>query len=1050
MVSKKPQLERMESVLEERERTGVPDAILLEDYLSERAFIDNLKKRYHENIIYTYIGQVVISVNPYKDLGLYTEDYLEKYRNVNFYEVPPHVFAITENAYRSMTAEVTDHCILISGESGAGKTEASKQVLRFLAATSLHRREIDRVRDRLLQSNPLLEAFGNAKTNRNDNSSRFGKYMDIEFNFKGDPVGGHILNYLLEKSRVVHQEDGERNFHIFYQLLAGAPDELLEKLHLQRDANYYFYLKQGNSCHVHTINDRASFEAVDHALDILNFTTDEQEAIWGVVGAIIHLGNVSFKADDDGLAKVVDETPVKNCSKLIGCDSAELLKALTHRTIEARGDVVTSPLNPDQAVYARDALAKSVYERVFNWLVIRLNQSLQSPESGRKTLLGILDIYGFEIFEKNGFEQFCINYCNEKLQQVFIELTLKSEQEEYRREGIEWEQVQYFDNKIICDLVEEKHKGIISLLDEECLRPGEATDFTFLAKMNSHLASHNHYFSYDTSDNSKVKKTINKDEFRLRHYAGEVAYRVQGFLDKNNDLLFRDLKETMTHTSNMIITSVFPKDELLRKRRPDTAATQFKNSLVELMSILMSKEPSYIRCIKPNDDKRSYYFDEERVSHQVKYLGLMENLRVRRAGFAYRRAYEIFLARYKSICPATWPHHHGLAKDGVKAIVQHLGYPPDDFRLGETKLFIRLPKTLFLTEDALQIRKGELATMIQAKWKAFMYQRRYERMRAAVTTVAKHWRRVVAQRLRARRKWAVGVVRAFVKGFITRNEPVNPTNARFQQLVKCEYLLRLSKSLPNSVLDPRWPDAPSTCTEASKILHGFHRTYLARKYVKALLPEKRVMFEEKVLAEQLFKGKKVSYPQSLPNWFVTSRLDPASESLRKTAFEDIIKMTGEKTKYCVPCTKYDRHGYKPRDRILILTSGALYLLEAKENKLKQKHRFSLKEVQGLHVSPNTDNLLLIQIPVENAKRDKGDLILNVPNVIEAVTKIISISDNSEVLKIAESESIGHTMKNGKQGTIMLNTGSSVTTINKNKEGKLQVLAEDEKHGNMIM
>ncbi|XP_066988830.1 unconventional myosin IC isoform X3 [Macrobrachium rosenbergii] len=1048
----KAPLERMESVLEDRDRIGVPDAILLEDYLSETAFIDNLKKRYNENIIYTYIGHVLVSVNPYKDLGLYTDKLLEKYRNVNFYEVPPHVFAITENAYRSMTSEVTDHCILISGESGAGKTEASKQVLRFLAATSLHRREMDRVRDRLLQSNPLLEAFGNAKTNRNDNSSRFGKYMDIEFNFRGDPVGGHVLNYLLEKSRVVHQEKGERNFHVFYQLLAGAPDDLLKKLHLQRDPNQYHFLKQpenpdmplssfdqGQSCNVNSINDRVDFGAVDHALDTLEFKTEEQEAVWCVVAAILHIGNINFYGDDDGHAQIKNDEEVKHASSLFGCDSKALAKALTHRTIEARGERVTSPLTPDQAVYARDALAKSVYERVFNWLVNRLNMSLDSVEKGRKTLLGILDIYGFEIFNKNGFEQFCINYCNEKLQQVFIELTLKSEQEEYRKEGIEWEQISYFDNKIICDLVEEKHKGIISLLDEECLRPGEATDMTFLSKMNSHLSKHDHYFSYDTSSNNKVKKTINKDEFRLRHYAGDVAYRVQGFLDKNNDLLFRDLKEAMVQSSNMIVRVAFPKEELMGKKRPETAGTQFKNSLANLMVILMSKEPSYIRCIKPNDEKRSYCFDTERVGHQVKYLGLMENLRVRRAGFAYRRKYEIFLARYKSLCPATWPNYRGNPKDGVRAIVQHLNYHPDDYRLGETKLFIRLPKTLFYTEDKFQARKQELATMIQAKWKAVMYRRRYLKMREAVTNITKHWRRVKAQRECARRKWAVGIVRAFVKGFITRNEPVNPINARFQQLVKCEFLLRLAKVLPQNLLDTSWPVAPSSCKEASPVIYGLHRTYLARKYVKALTPEKRSMFEEKVLAEQLFKGKKSSYPETLPNWFVTSRLNTAEESLRKTAFEESIKMAGEKTKYSTPCTKYDRHGYKPRERLLILTSGALYLLEAKENKLKQKHRFSLKEIQGLHVSPNNDNLLLIQIPVENAKKDKGDLILNVPNVTETVTKIITVSDNSEVLKIADTDCIGHTMKNGKQGTIMLDTGA-MTVINKNKEGKLLVVA----------
>ncbi|CAL4251462.1 unnamed protein product, partial [Meganyctiphanes norvegica] len=311
-------------------------------------------------------------------------------------------FAITENSFRSMMSESRDQCILISGESGAGKTEASKHVLRFLAATSMHRREMDRVRDRLLQSNPLLEAFGNAKTNRNDNSSRFGKYMDIEFNFKGDPVGGHILNYLLEKSRVVHQEKGERNFHIFYQLIAGAPDDLLEKLSLKRNPNAYHFLKQGGCSEVQSINDSSDFKAVSKALETLDLSQEEQESIWNVVAAILHLGNVTFTSDENQNSLIEDMVPVQNASKLIGCEAEELGKSLTHRTIEARGDEICSPLTAEQALQARDALCKAVYERQFNWLVERLNTSLLSTESGNKTLLGILDIYGFEIFDNNG------------------------------------------------------------------------------------------------------------------------------------------------------------------------------------------------------------------------------------------------------------------------------------------------------------------------------------------------------------------------------------------------------------------------------------------------------------------------------------------------------------------------------------------------------------------------------------------------------------------------------------------------------------------------
>lgn len=322
----------------------------------------------------------------------------------------------------------------------------------------------------------------------------------------------------------------------------------------------------------------------------------------------------------------------------MGVDVEELSAALTNRTIDAQGDVVTSPLSREMAFYARDALAKAVYDRLFSWLVTRLNVSLQAKDlrGARNNVMGILDIYGFEIFKKNNFEQFCINFCNEKLQQLFIELTLKSEQDEYRREGIEWIPVAYFDNKVICNLIEEKHKGIISILDEECLRPGDPTDITFLAKLTDRLSDHPHYICHEKAP-TQVQKIMGRDEFRLVHYAGEVTYGVYGFLDKNNDLLFRDLKETMSKAENSIVRACFPEDEYKNKKRPETAATQFKTSLNNLMDILMCKEPSYIRCIKPNDLQTAGVFDDELVLHQVKYLGLMENLRVRRAGFAYRR-----------------------------------------------------------------------------------------------------------------------------------------------------------------------------------------------------------------------------------------------------------------------------------------------------------------------------------------------------------------------------------------------------------------------------
>lgn len=679
--------------------------------------------------------------------------------------------------------------------------------------------------------------------------------MDIQFDFAGTPIGGNILNYLLEKSRVVNQNGGERNFHIFYQLLAGASEEQLQQFHLKRNLDSYYYLSDGEKGRVANINDAEDFKTIQQAMKVIDFSEEEQREILSIVASVLHLGNVGF-TEEEGIAKIAQTEAVAAIAKLLAVSESELTSALTHRTIDAQGDVVTSPLSREMSIYARDALAKAIYERLFSWLVARLNISLQAKDlrGARNNVMGILDIYGFEIFQKNNFEQFCINFCNEKLQQLFIELTLKSEQEEYRREGIEWIPVEYFDNKVICNLIEEKHKGIISILDEECLRPGEPTDLTFLAKLSSNLASHPHYLSHEKAP-IQVQKIMGRDEFRLVHYAGDVTYHVTGFLDKNNDLLFRDLKETMSKAGNSIVRSCFPESEYLNKKRPETAITQFRTSLNNLMDILMCKEPSYIRCIKPNDLQSPGVFDNELVLHQIKYLGLMENLRVRRAGFAYRRTYEMFLNRYKSLSKSTWPNYHGPAKEGVKLLVKDLNYGPEDYRLGETKLFIRFPKTLFDTEDAFQAKKHDIAAIIQSRWKGRQQRLKYLKLREQVIILQSYCRRLLAQQAFKKRREAADKIRAFIKGFITRNDPPNGVNEDFIANTKRLWLLRLAKQLPTKVLDQSWPSAPAHCQEASTYLHRLHRLHLARIYRLKLNDEKKRQFELKVLAEKVFKGK---------------------------------------------------------------------------------------------------------------------------------------------------------------------------------------------------
>ncbi|KAK0178646.1 hypothetical protein PV327_007520 [Microctonus hyperodae] len=1025
----------MEHDLHQRDRVGVQDFVLIEDFQNEQAFIDNLRKRFRENLIYTYIGPVLVSVNPYKFLPIYGASAIEYYQRRNFFEASPHIFALTDTAYRSLTNENRDQCILISGESGSGKTEASKKVLEFIAAATGHKKKVEAVNDKLIGSNPVLEAFGNAKTNRNDNSSRFGKYMDIQFDFHGDPVGGNILNYLLEKSRVVDQSAGERNFHIFYQLLAGADDETLRKLFLKRNLDTYYYISNGSKGALDTIDDVAQYKRVVDAMNAVELTQHEQENLFAIVASILHMGNVGF-TENEGEAQILKPESVKAVASLLGCDVQELAKAFTHRTINAQGDVVISPLNRELAIYVRDALAKAVYDRLFTWLVARLNKSLKFDNTKSRTgVIGILDIYGFEIFQRNSFEQFCINFCNEKLQQLFIQLTLRSEQEEYLREGITWEHIDYFNNKVICDLIEEKYKGIISLMDEECLRPGDPTDLSFLEKLNANLSNHPHYISHMKAD-IQTQKTMGRDEFRLIHYAGGVTYNVRGFLEKNNDLLFRDLREVMSHTTNSITRTIFDVKDLTSKKRPDTAITQFKNSLNNLMEILMGKEPSYIRCIKPNDFKISGQFNDKIVLHQVKYLGLMENLRVRRAGFAYRRPYEQFLQRYKSLCSKTWPSFSGTTKEGVQLLVSHLNYDNNEYQMGNTKIFIRYPKTLFDTEDAFQKKKNSIAAIIQSKWKGIIQRRRYLKMREATIVFQKNYRRLRARREATKRRKAAATLRRFIEGFITRNGPQTNINASFIELAKSQWLIRLSKNLPEGVLNNYWPPCPYPCREASEHLRLIYKRWKARKYRLSLSDSEKKQFELKILAETLFKNKKKSYAKSLAPKFQIERLGNEYAALRQSFVLNVLP-NDDMIRYATPVVKYDRHGYKARERVLILTDKAVHIMDTVKP-FKLKHRLPYDLIKELVVTGESDNLLIVRIPPE-LKKDKGDLILEVPHIIEALTKAIDITHNPRILNIVNKETVSHKLVSGKEGTIEFKTGSTPAISKNRQSGHLLVV-----------
>eukprot|EP00123_Amoebidium_parasiticum_P017665 comp23938_c0_seq1/m.42297 comp23938_c0_seq1/g.42297 ORF comp23938_c0_seq1/g.42297 comp23938_c0_seq1/m.42297 type:complete len:1031 (-) comp23938_c0_seq1:272-3364(-) len=984
---------------------GLHDFVLLEDYKSEDAFYSNLRVRFLNNEIYTYIGDVVVSVNPYKDLSIYGKEVLDKYRGKEPFENPPHVYAIADRAYRALLLEGRDQCVLISGESGAGKTEASKHILHYIAAMSTHTREVEVVRDRLLESNPVLEAFGNALTLRNDNSSRFGKYMDIQFDFKGEPMGGVIINYLLEKSRVVRQAPGERNFHIFYQLLSADPT-LLDSLGLTPDPTSYHYLKPSGPMRVSPLNDAEGFKSVNHALNTLGFTNGEQELLFNVVAAVLHLGNITFSVpENQDHPQVEDMAPLSQAARLLGVSAPTLAVSLTHRSIVTGGTKFTSPLTLDQAEYARDALAKSLYERLFSWLVTRLNSSLSfnKKDVGRPRVIGVLDIYGFELFEANGFEQFCINYCNEKLQQLFIELTLQAEQTQYAREGLKWEHVEFFDNSSICALIEERHKGIISLLDEECLRPGPTSDTTFLQKIDERVAGHPHYMSKKTAP-----KEIEGGVFRIRHYAGTVEYRVDGFVDKNNDLLFRDLKESINGSNNPLVAQLVSTDELESRKRPQTAGTQFKNSLSALITTLQSKQPAYIRCIKPNTSKKAAIMDEQLVRHQIRYLGLLENLRVRRAGFAFRRSYDIFLKRFSIVSPTTWPKFTGTAREGTQHVMGVVGLDSkEEAMYGKTMIFIKSPHTLTLLEAAYSKGIERVTVRLQAGLRMLHQKHKYNVMRKSVTKFAAIWKGYAQRKNYATRKASFLAIRRFVQGFMARNKPKCPENEFFLTFTRQAFLQEARHRIQKAEIltsDQWMTKVPQSLTLASQSLHAVHVQLMLRRYLLHMTPEREAAIKDKIVASNMLKGKKASYPKSVARPFGTDRGLKSHPKYASWAKNGGPKFGESQIKYACPALKVNRTDYKTQAGVLVVTEGSIYFMEGKA--LALKYRIPLDSLTDLAVSDQADGVLVVRS--KNAK--KGDIILHLgENLIECLVRISNVLGNSD--RITVEPKLTHTMSN---------------------------------------
>lgn len=623
-----------------------------------------------------------------------------------------------------------------SGESGAGKTEAAKRIMQYIASVSGNSSSsIQEIKDMVLATNPLLESFGCAKTLRNNNSSRHGKYLQIQFNSVAEPVGANITNYLLEKNRVVGQIQNERNFHIFYQFTKGAPNKYREQLGIQQPESYT-YTSASKCTSVQGIDDLADFKDTIKAMEIIGLHETEQDNIFKILAIVLWLGNLDFVENNEGNAAIRDQSVPNFVAYLMAVDAAAVEKAITSRIVETsrgggrRGSVYDVPLNITQARAVRDALAKGIYSNLFDWIVDRVNVSMKARGDISRTI-GILDIYGFEIFENNSFEQICINYVNEKLQQIFIQLTLKTEQEEYVREQIKWTPINYFNNKIVCDLIEEKRPpGIFAALNDAVATAhadSGAADQSFAQRLS--LVASNPHFEQ------------RQGKFVIKHYAGDVTYRIDGMTDKNKDQMLKDLLDLISVSGNPFLKTIFPNEvNHDSKRRPPTASDKIKVSANDLVQTLMSCQPSYIRTIKPNQSKSPTEYDDKAVLHQIKYLGLQENVRIRRAGFAYRQTFEKFAERFYLLSPKTsyagdyiW---NGDAQSACLQIMKDASIPKEEFQMGVTKAFIKTPETLFALEHMRDRYWHNMAVRIQRAWRNYL---RY-RIECAIR-IQRAWRR---------------------------------------------------------------------------------------------------------------------------------------------------------------------------------------------------------------------------------------------------------------------------------------------------------------------
>ncbi|XP_069766327.1 unconventional myosin-Vc [Narcine bancroftii] len=914
-------------------------------YLHEPAVLHNLKVRFMDSkLIYTYCGIILVAINPYKEIPIYGDVIIHAYSGQNMGDMDPHIFAVAEEAYKQMARKNRNQSIIVSGESGAGKTVSARYAMRYFATVSKSSSK-DCVEDKVLASNPITEAIGNAKTTRNDNSSRFGKYTEISFDYRYRIIGANMRTYLLEKSRVVFQAENERNYHIFYQLCASADKSEFKHLKLG-DAESFTYVSMGGNAVIDGVNDRADLNETRKTFSLLGLKQDFQMDVFRVLAGILHLGNVEIRALNEEKSSVQnDDHHLTVFCELLELMPREMAYGLCHRKIATASDTVIKPMTRLQAINARDALAKHIYSNLFSCIVKHINKALQF--SGKQhTFIGVLDIYGFETFEVNSFEQFCINYANEKLQQQFNLHVFKLEQDEYMKEDIPWTLIEFNDNQPCIDLIEAK-MGILELLDEECLLP-LGTEENWLQKLQNTYLNKNPLFE---------KPRMMSKAFIIQHFADKVQYECDGFLEKNRDTLYEELinvlrkskfhlladffqdneSSTGSLNPNIKIRSAKPGFKSFKKEHRTTVGSKFRSSLHLLMETLNATTPHYVRCIKPNDSKLPFEYDSKRVVQQLRACGVLETIRISAQSYPSRWTYFEFFSRYRILMS-----QHDLAindkKQICKEVLQRLIQDPNQYHFGKTKIFFRA---------------GQVA---------YLEKLRADRLRAASVTIQKNLRCWIQRKKFLELKRATTIIQQYVRGQRAIRHVLNATSLKqawAAVIIQKHWRRFLVQRLYQLIL------------AATITIQSYTRGWLARRCYKTMVKDQKALIIQKHVRAWLVRRRYQSIRRFVLNIQLSFRVKQLHKKLEEQSRENkglLERLTSLSTIHSADMGKFHKV-----EETLQKTVTQKKFVEDQMKKNKAQMEQTLSELRKETLSLQTQNEKLKKQHLEQMQEIKGKM-----------------------------------------------------------------------------